>query len=76
MNSWADILGDMSAMEAYRLYLADLIVTNETPAQWLERQAVKMGMATYEDADWAMLGNDFVQAAVDEIAGYEKPLGQ
>ncbi len=76
MNSWADILGDMSATEAYRLYLADLPVTNETPAQWLERQAVKMGVATYGNVDWSTLGNDFVQAAEDEIAGYENPLGQ
>jgi hypothetical protein len=71
MESWADILGDISAAEAYRLYLADSQRTNETPAQWLERQFIDQGGEGGEevDANWEALGNQLVQDGEDEIAG-------
>jgi hypothetical protein len=70
MNSWADILGDISAAEAYRLYLADLPRTNENPGQWLERKSIEQGGETGEevDANWEALGNQLVQDGEDEIA--------
>jgi hypothetical protein len=71
MESWTEILGGISAAEAYRHYLADLAVTNETPAQWLERQFIEQGGETGEevDANWEALGNQLVQEGEDEIAG-------
>ncbi len=71
MDKWQDILGDVSAAEAYRLYLADQPRTNESPAQWLERKSIEQGGETGEeiDANWEALGNQLVQEGEDEIAG-------
>ncbi len=73
IESWEEIpgLGSLSAAEAYRLYLADLPQTNETPAQWLERQFIEQWGEQGEevDANWEALGNQLVQEGADEIAG-------
>ena len=73
IESWEEITGlrGLSAAEAYRLYLADLPRTNETPAQWLERQFINSGGGeTGEeiDANWEALGNQLVHEGEDEIA--------